>query len=68
MTAQPEFFRSQAEVMRLQAGEAGLANVRERCLRSAEAWDQMADRAERHRSALAKAEAAKSAALLTLAD
>ena len=33
--------------MRTQAADSALANVRERCLRSAEAWTHMAERAER---------------------
>jgi hypothetical protein len=62
MTTQPEYFRAQAEAMRTQADGAQLTNVRDRCLRSAEAWDQMADRAERHRRSVEKTEAAKAAA------
>jgi len=64
MTTQPEYYREQAEVMRRQAAAAELDNVRDRCLRSAEAWTQMADRAERHRASVQKTEAAKAAALV----
>jgi hypothetical protein len=62
MTSQPEFYRAQAQAMRDQAAAAVLDNVRDRCLRSATAWDQMADRAERHRASVLKTEAAKAAA------
>jgi hypothetical protein len=63
MTSQPEFYRAQAQEMRGQAAAAVLDNVRDRCLRSAAAWDQMADRAERHRASVLKTEAAKAAAI-----
>ena len=63
MTSQPEFYRVQAQEMRDQAAAAVLDNVRDRCLRSAAAWDQMADRAERHRASVLKTEAAKAAAV-----
>jgi len=63
MSTQPEYYREQAEVMHRQAAAADLDNVRDRCLRSAEAWTQMADRAERHRASVQKTEAAKAALL-----
>jgi hypothetical protein len=63
MSTQPEFYRAQAEEMREQARVAVLDNVRDRCLRSAAAWDEMADRAERHRASVLKTEAAKAAAI-----
>ncbi len=59
---QAEYFRLQAATMREQADKAVLDNVRDRCLRSADAWEQMADRAERHRASVKKTEAAKAAA------
>ncbi len=62
MSTQPEFYRAQAKSMREQAAGAALANVRDRCLRSAEAWDEMALRAERHKASVAKTEAAKAEA------
>jgi hypothetical protein len=62
MTTQPEFYRAQAQEMRDQAAAAVLDNVRDRCLRSAEAWTQMAERAERHRASVLKTEAAKAEA------
>jgi len=41
------FFRRQAGLQREQAAAADLANVRERCERAAEAWEVMAERAEK---------------------
>lgn len=40
-------YRAQAEKAQADADSATLANVRERNLRAAEAWTQMADRQER---------------------
>lgn len=59
---QAEYFRLQAATMREQADKAVLDNVRDRCLRSAAAWTDMAERAERHRAASARTEAIKAAA------
>ena len=67
MPSQAEFYRTQAKVMREQAAGAVLENVRDRCLRSAEAWTQMAERAERHHAAARKAEDAKAEAAAALA-
>jgi hypothetical protein len=66
MSNQAEFFRAQAQAMEAQAAASALTNVRERCLRSAEAWTHMAERAERHeqsreRTERMKAEAAAAA-------
>jgi hypothetical protein len=47
MTAQSEFYRARALEARADADAASLDNVRERCLRSAVAWEGMADRAAR---------------------
>lgn len=47
MTAQSDFYRARAIEARTDADAASLDNVRERCLRSALAWDAMADRAAR---------------------
>lgn len=41
------YYRERAEEARMEAGKAGLDNVRERCLRSAEAWEVMATRLAR---------------------
>ncbi len=62
MSNQAEFFRTQARAMEAQAQAAALANVRERCLRSAEAWTQMAERAERHEQSREQTERMKAAA------
>ena len=63
MSQQRDFFIARAAEARRDADAATLSNVRERCLRAAEAWDAMADRAlrsERHR----EADAARKAALV----
>ena len=64
--SQEDFYRTQAETMRAQAEGAVLDNVRDRCLRSAAAWTQMADRAQRHRAAAARTEAVKAEAAAAL--
>ena len=63
MANQAEFFRTQADTMRAQAEGAALDNVRDRCLRSAEAWTHMAERAERSEQNRARAETLKAAAV-----
>lgn len=63
MSQQRDFFIARAAEARRDADAATLSNVRERCLRAAEAWDAMADRAlrsERHR----EADAARKAAMV----
>lgn len=62
MSNQAEFFRAQAQAMQMQAEAALLANVRDRCLRSAEAWTHMAERAERHEQSREQTERMKAAA------
>ena len=65
------FYRERAAEARSQAGETNLANVRERCLRSAEAWEAMASRARRTtrlRLAIATTKAAERAAALLVAE
>ena len=42
-----DFFRARADAERRAADAAPLANVRDRCLRAAAAWDVMAARAAR---------------------
>lgn len=42
-----DFYRDRADEARLAAGTTTLANVRARHLRSAAAWDEMAERAAR---------------------
>jgi hypothetical protein len=61
MPSQSDYYRTQADTMREQAEGAVLDNVRDRCLRSAEAWTQMAERAERHQAGRAREEAHKAA-------
>jgi hypothetical protein len=62
MSSQFEFYRARAEEARSEAGATSLANVRERCLRAAEAWEAMAARAQRSDTNRARAEAEKAAA------
>jgi hypothetical protein len=57
-----ETYLARAAEAREAAAEATLDNVRERCLRSEEAWMLMADRAERTEKMRATLLAAKSAA------
>ncbi len=47
MSQQHEFFVVRAAEARRDAEAATLDNVRQRCLRAAEAWEAMAQRAER---------------------
>lgn len=42
-----EFYRARVAQARAEADAATLAHVRERCLRSEEAWTHLAERAER---------------------
>ncbi|HEY0324590.1 MAG TPA: hypothetical protein VGC46_01255 [Allosphingosinicella sp.] len=61
MSQQRDFFLARASEARRDAEAATLANVRERCLRAADAWSVMAERAERserHREADAARKAA----------
>lgn len=49
-------FRERAEAERLIAADSSLSNVRNRSLRAAERWDELADRAERsHAAAIERA-------------
>lgn len=57
-----ETFLARAAEARDAAAEATLDNVRERCLRSEEAWTRMAERAERTEKMRATLLAAKAAA------
>lgn len=41
-----DFYRERAREAQAEADKTSLANVRERCLRSMEAWEKMAVRAE----------------------
>jgi len=62
MSSQFDFYRARAEESRKEALATNLANVRERCLRAAEAWEAMAARAQRSDANRARAEAEKAAA------
>lgn len=54
-------FRARAEECRAQAEESSLQNVKERCLRAAEAWMAMAERGERADAMRAASEKARPA-------
>ncbi|HEY0150027.1 MAG TPA: hypothetical protein VGB70_13625 [Allosphingosinicella sp.] len=47
MSAQHDFYAARAAEARADADAATLDNVRERCLRAADAWEAMAARAHR---------------------
>ena len=47
MSAQADFYSTRAAEARTDAAAAKLSNVRERCIRAAEAWEAMAARAHR---------------------
>jgi hypothetical protein len=62
MSTHHDFYMARAAEARADAEASGLDNVRDRCLRSAAAWDAMAARAHRSDTFRAKQEAAKAAA------
>lgn len=62
MAGQHEFYLERAAQARRDADAAELENVRERCLRSAAVWEDMAQRSERTGQMRARAEAEKAAA------
>lgn len=62
MSAQLDFYRARAAEARSEAEAASLENVRQRCLRAAAAWEDMAERAARTDRMRARQEAAKVAA------
>ena len=64
-TQQYEFYSARAAEARRDAEAAVLDNVRDRCLRAAEAWESMAARAERTGTFRAKQEAEKLALAAT---
>ena len=47
MSTQLQFYRDRAAQARADADAASLDNVRDRCLRAEDAWNRMAERAER---------------------
>ncbi|HEX9946031.1 MAG TPA: hypothetical protein VGA98_00670 [Allosphingosinicella sp.] len=61
MSSQLEFYQARAAEARADAEAATLANVRDRCLRAAEAWEAMAARAQRGDTMRARQEADKRA-------
>ena len=66
MSTHYQFYRERAAEARRDAGQTSLDNVRDRCLRAAAAWDQMAARVERTDRMRAEAEAKKAAAAAAL--
>ena len=59
MSTHHEFYLERAAAARRDAQEATLANVRDRCLRAAAAWEEMAARAARTERMRAETEARK---------
>lgn len=59
MSTHHEFYLERAAAARRDAEAATLANVRERCMRAAKAWDEMAARAARTERMRAETEARK---------
>jgi hypothetical protein len=68
MSTHHDFYMARAAEARADAEVSGLDNVRDRCLRSAAAWDAMAARAHRSDTFRAKQEAAKAAAAAEALD
>ena len=68
MTVTLDFYLTRAAEARAEADKAVLANVRERNLRAAEAWQAMADRAVRTGQQRADQEARKAAEAVALAE
>ena len=63
MSTHHEFYLERAAAARRDADAANLANVRDRCLRAAAAWDEMASRAARTDRLRAESEARKALVL-----
>jgi hypothetical protein len=61
MSVQHDFYVLRADEARADAERAVLANVKERCLRAAAAWQVMADRAHRAETGRAEQEERKRA-------
>lgn len=62
MSSSQDYYREQAFKMRSEAEMTALDNVRDRCLRSAAAWEKLADRiayGDRMRAELAARKAAE---------
>ncbi|HEY1604997.1 MAG TPA: hypothetical protein VGF77_05310 [Allosphingosinicella sp.] len=62
MTNLHDQYAARADEARAEADNATLANVRDRCLRSATAWEAMAARARRSETMRAKLQAEKETA------
>lgn len=67
MSTHEDFYRARAAEARADADNASLDNVRDRCIRSATAWEQMADRARRTDRLRSETEARKAAEASALA-
>lgn len=65
MSTHHEFYVERAQAARRDADAATLVNVRDRCLRAAAAWEEMASRAARTDRMRAEAEARKAVVLAT---
>lgn len=61
MSTHHDFYLERAADARREAESTPLQNVRDRCLRAAEAWEQMAARVERTGKMRAETEARKAA-------
>jgi len=68
MSATQKFYIERAASARRDADAAPLANVRDRHIRAALAWDVMADRLARIERMRAETDARKAAAALTIVD
>jgi len=64
---QLDFYLERAAAARREAEAATLANVRDRCLRAALAWDEMASRAARTERMRADSEARKAQLMTAVA-
>jgi hypothetical protein len=64
---QLDFYLERAAAARREAEAATLANVRDRCLRAALAWDEMASRAARTERMRADSEARKAQLMMVVA-
>jgi hypothetical protein len=67
MSTHHEFYIERASAARREADAATLDNVRDRCLRAAAAWDEMAARAARTERMRAETEAKKALEAATAA-
>ena len=68
MSAQSEFYHARAVDARADAEAASLDNVRDRCLRAAAAWENMAERAARTGKMRERLDAEKAERLAALED